>query len=90
MKTSTQLKKIKNGTIVKLIQKTRLRDDITCGIVECSICPNVLMKDSLTMQSSILFLDSDLILNQIDAIKNFTEIDNAIIFQSEYLAVTDK
>jgi len=50
----------------------------------------VLMKDSLTMQSNILFLDSDLILNQIDAIKNFTEIDNAIIFQSEYLAVTDK
>jgi len=92
MKSSVQYKKIKKGNIVKLIQTINLRDDISCGIAECEACEQNKnkIKENLSLQNNILILDTEMILSQIDAIKNFNEIENVILFQSEYLSLSDK
>jgi len=90
MKSTVQYKKIKKGNIVKFIQKINLRDDISCGIGECSLCEANRVKDNISIQNNILILDTEIIINQIDAIKNFSEIENVVLFQSEYLALSEK
>ena len=82
MKSHIEYKKIKRGYITKLIKKKTLRDDIPCHIKECAICEGNLKE--LNLETPILFLTADLIVNQIDAIENFPIIDNCIIPQSEY------
>ncbi len=46
--------------------------------------------DIITFQDNILFLDTEIILDQLDAITNFNEIENVILFQSEYQALPEK
>lgn len=82
MKSHIEYKKIKRGYITKLIKKKTLRDDIPCHIKECAICEGNLKE--INLETPILFLTADLIVNQIDAIENFPIIDNCIIPQSEY------
>ena len=90
MKSSVQYRKIKKGNIVKFIQKINLRDDISCGITECNLCEMNRIQNPLSIQNNILILDAEIIINQIDAIKNFNEIENVVLFQSEYLALSEK
>ena len=82
MNSHIEYKKIKRGYITKLIKTKTLRDDIPCHIKECAICEGNLKE--LNLETPILFLTAELIVNQIDAIENFPIIDNCIIPQSEY------
>ena len=82
MKTFVQYKKIKKGQITKLIKTKRLRDDISCDIAECFSCEN--NSKILSIEHPIIFLTQEVISTQMDAIENFTIIDNCVIPQSEY------
>ena len=77
-----QYKKIKKGQITKLIKTKRLRDDISCDVQQCLSCEN--NNKILTSEIPIIILTQEVISTQMDAIENFTIIDNCIIPQSEY------
>ena len=82
MLSSIQYKKIKRGQITKLIKTKRLRDDISCDITDCINCEN--NSKILSIEHPIIFLTSEVILTQMDALENFKIIDNCIVPQSEY------
>ena len=88
MKTNFVFKKIKKGNVVKFIRKKTLRDDIPCSVSQCRICENT--TSSLTLERTIIVLDSNLILEQIDALENFDIINNCIVPQSEYVYLNEK
>jgi exosome complex exonuclease DIS3/RRP44 len=88
MKADYIFKKIKKGNVVKMMRNKKLRDDIPCALEECRMCEDNLNK--LTMDKPILLLDTELILEQIDALENFEMINNCIVLQSEYVHLNDK
>lgn len=89
MKTNFVFKKIKKGNVVKFIRKKTLRDDISCSLVQCKTCENT-TDPILNFEKSIIILDSNLIIEQIDAIENFEILNNCIIPQSEYVHINEK
>ena len=83
-----QYKKIKRGQITKLIKTKKLRDDISCDISECLSCEN--NSKILNLELPIIILTQEVISTQMDAIENFSVIDNCIIPQSEYNKLLEK
>jgi exosome complex exonuclease DIS3/RRP44 len=91
MKADFIFKKIKKGNIVKMIRNKKLRDDIPCSFEECKTCEQDSLANKLTTEKLVLFLDANLILEQIDAVQNYeTIINNCIITQSEYIYLNEK
>jgi exosome complex exonuclease DIS3/RRP44 len=89
MKADFIFKKIKKGNIVKMMRSKKLRDDIPCSFEECKTCESDSPAE-MTTEKLILFLDADLVLEQIDALENFEMINNCIITQSEYVYLNEK
>jgi exosome complex exonuclease DIS3/RRP44 len=83
-------RKIKKGNIAKVVRTKALRDDIPCGALECKACQNNQSSSYLTIQRMIILLDSNLIMEQIDAFENFDILNNCIIPQSEYIYINEK
>uniref|UniRef100_A0A6N2ML02 Glycoside hydrolase family 19 catalytic domain-containing protein n=1 Tax=Salix viminalis TaxID=40686 RepID=A0A6N2ML02_SALVM len=54
-----------NGRIQKLVREVYLRDDIYCGALFCKSC-----EDKSKARSTILVLDTNVVLNQIDLLEN--------------------
>lgn len=89
MKLQTIYKKTKKSNIIKIVRKKVSRDDIPCGIVECRTCPSS-NNSTIAFNNSILILDANMIMEQIDAIENISVFDNTIIFLSEYNYLQEK
>lgn len=88
MKTNIQFKKIKAGNVAKFIRSKRQRDDIPCSLEGCYLCESP--SPILNQNRAILFLDYNIIADQIDAIENFEIINNCIIPLSEYLLINQR
>uniref|UniRef100_A0A6N2NEN3 PIN domain-containing protein n=1 Tax=Salix viminalis TaxID=40686 RepID=A0A6N2NEN3_SALVM len=58
-------KKTRGGRIQKLVREVYLRDDIYCGALFCKSC-----EDKSKARSTILVLDTNVVLNQIDLLEN--------------------
>ena len=89
MKLSTIYKKTKKSNIIKIVRKKVTRDDIPCGVTECTVCPPS-NNNIIALNYCMLILDANLIIDQIDAIENIGIFDNTIIFQTEYTYLQEK
>lgn len=69
----------------KKAMKVYLRSDIPCGIRECHVCDNSKVENLISLDKNIYFLDSDLVLDSIEAFENFDILENSIMFMSEFL-----
>jgi exosome complex exonuclease DIS3/RRP44 len=89
MKTNFLFKKIKKGNVAKFVRNKVLRDDIPCWVSQCRICENNL-NPILTLERPIIVLDSNTILEQIDALENFEVINNCLLLQSDYIHINER
>lgn len=89
MKISTFYKKTKKSNVIKIVRKKVTRDDIPCGIIECTFCSSS-SSSIVGLNNSMLILDANIIIEQIDAIENISIFDNVIIFQTEYKYLMEK
>ncbi|XP_021714097.1 exosome complex exonuclease RRP44 homolog A-like [Chenopodium quinoa] len=71
------VKKTKGGKVVKVVREHYLRDDIYCGALICKACDSSVARLSLDA-STILVLDANVVLNQIDLLEN-SAIDEVVV-----------
>ncbi|KAL6131212.1 hypothetical protein ACLB2K_069588 [Fragaria x ananassa] len=62
-------KRTRGGKITKVVREHYLRDDIYCGAPVCQKCNNTNARLSAAV-STVLVLDTNVVLNQIDLIEN--------------------
>jgi len=89
MKVSTFFKKTRKSNVIKIVRKKIIRDDIPCGVIECTFCPSS-NSSLIGLNKSMLILDANIIIEQIDAIENISIFDNVVIFQTEYTYLMEK
>ncbi|KAL5706081.1 Exosome complex exonuclease RRP44 A [Ranunculus cassubicifolius] len=77
LQSNTFFKKKKHGGIQKIAREHYLRDDIYCGTSNCKSCDNSTAKLS-SSASTILVLDTNVVLNQIDLLEN-PAIDDVVV-----------
>lgn len=89
MKVSASYKKTRKSNVIKIVRNKITRDDIPCGVTECNFC---LSSNSclIGLNNSMLILDANIIIEQIDAIENISIFDNVILFQTEYTSLMEK
>ncbi|KAJ6916500.1 hypothetical protein NC652_019024 [Populus alba x Populus x berolinensis] len=63
-------KKTRGGRIQKLVREVYLRDDIYCGALFCKSCEDKSKARLTATASTILILDTNVVLNQIDLLEN--------------------
>uniref|UniRef100_A0A7N0U7U6 Exosome complex exonuclease RRP44 homolog A n=1 Tax=Kalanchoe fedtschenkoi TaxID=63787 RepID=A0A7N0U7U6_KALFE len=63
------VRKTKQGKVVKVVREHYLRDDIYCGASICQVCDSTGARLSPDA-STILILDTNVVLNQIDLLEN--------------------
>ncbi|CAK8561942.1 unnamed protein product [Lathyrus sativus] len=71
------VKKTKGGKVMKQVREHYLRDDIYCGAPSCTVCDSsgARLSDSA---STILVVDTNVVLNQIDLLEN-SAIDDVVV-----------
>ncbi|XP_058764540.1 exosome complex exonuclease RRP44 homolog A-like [Vicia villosa] len=71
------VKKTKGGKVMKQVREHYLRDDIYCGSPSCTVCDSsgARLSDSA---STILVVDTNVVLNQIDLLEN-SAIDDVVV-----------
>uniref|UniRef100_A0A2P2KWZ0 Uncharacterized protein MANES_01G156500 n=1 Tax=Rhizophora mucronata TaxID=61149 RepID=A0A2P2KWZ0_RHIMU len=62
-------KKTRGGKVQKLVREVYLRDDIYCGASFCKVCDTTTATFT-SSSSTILILDTNVVLNQIDLLEN--------------------
>lgn len=71
------VRKTKQGKVVKVVREHYLRDDIYCGASICKVCDSSTARLSPSA-STILILDTNVVLNQIDLLEN-PAIDDVVV-----------
>ncbi|KAH7850041.1 hypothetical protein Vadar_026946 [Vaccinium darrowii] len=71
------VRKTRQGKVVKVVREHYLRDDIYCGAPFCKVCDSSAARLSSTA-STILIVDTNVVLNQIDLLEN-EAIDDVVI-----------
>ncbi|XP_075481686.1 exosome complex exonuclease RRP44 homolog A-like [Primulina tabacum] len=71
------VKKTKQGKVVKVVREHYLRDDIYCGAPFCKLCDISTARFNSTA-STILIVDSNVVLHQIDLLEN-PALDDVVI-----------
>ncbi|AET03578.2 putative exoribonuclease II [Medicago truncatula] len=71
------VKKTKGGKVIRQVREHYLRDDIYCGAPSCTICNTSGARLSAS-PSTILVLDTNVVLNQIDLLEN-PAIDDVVV-----------
>ncbi|XP_010918351.1 exosome complex exonuclease RRP44 homolog A isoform X1 [Elaeis guineensis] len=71
------VKKTKQGRVVKVVREHYLRDDIYCGALSCKVCDTSAARLS-SSTSTILIVDTNVVLNQIDLLEN-PAIDDVVV-----------
>ncbi|GAU42819.1 hypothetical protein TSUD_185770 [Trifolium subterraneum] len=71
------VKKTKGGKVMKQVREHYLRDDIYCGAPFCTVCDSYGARLSAS-PSTILVLDTNVVLNQIDLLEN-PAIDDVVV-----------
>ncbi|CAJ2635944.1 unnamed protein product [Trifolium pratense] len=71
------VKKTKGGKVMKQVREHYLRDDIYCGAPSCTVCDTSNARLSAS-PSTILVLDTNVVLNQIDLLEN-PAIDDVVV-----------
>ncbi|XP_073149345.1 exosome complex exonuclease RRP44 homolog A [Henckelia pumila] len=71
------VKKTKQGRVVKVVREHYLRDDIYCGAPFCKVCDSSAARLS-SSASTILIVDTNVVLHQIDLLEN-PAIDDVVI-----------
>ncbi|KAJ7944036.1 Exosome complex exonuclease [Quillaja saponaria] len=71
------VKKSRAGRVTKVVREHYLRDDIYCGASICKVCDSSVARLSASA-STILVLDTNVVLNQIDLLEN-PAIDDVVV-----------
>ncbi|KAI5418866.1 exosome complex exonuclease RRP44 homolog A isoform X2 [Lathyrus oleraceus] len=71
------VKKTKGGKVMKQVREHYLRDDIYCGAPSCTVCDSSGARLS-SSASTILVVDTNVVLNQIDLLEN-SAIDDVVV-----------
>lgn len=71
------VRKTKQGKVVKVVREHYLRDDIYCGASICKVCDSSVARLS-SSASTILVVDTNVVLNQIDLLEN-PAIDDVVV-----------
>ncbi|XP_015889583.2 exosome complex exonuclease RRP44 homolog A [Ziziphus jujuba] len=71
------VKKTRGGKVTKVVREHYLRDDIYCGASICKVCDPSVARLSASA-STILILDTNVVLNQIDLLEN-PAIDDVVL-----------
>nr|ATB19629.1 putative ATRRP44A [Callitropsis funebris] len=71
------VRKTKNGRVMKVVREHYLRDDIYCGALSCQTCDATTARIS-RLASTILIVDTNVVLNQIDLLEN-TAISDVVV-----------
>ncbi|XP_073030891.1 exosome complex exonuclease RRP44 homolog A-like [Primulina eburnea] len=71
------VKKTKQGKLVKVVREQYLRDDIYCGAPFCKVCDISAARLNSTA-STILIVDTNVVLHQIDLLEN-PALDDVVI-----------
>ncbi|XP_057492555.1 exosome complex exonuclease RRP44 homolog A [Actinidia eriantha] len=71
------VRKTKQGKVVKVVREHYLRDDIYCGASSCKVCDSSGARLT-SSASTILIVDTNVVLNQIDLLEN-QAIDDVVI-----------
>nr|AID55111.1 exosome complex exonuclease RRP44 [Cocos nucifera] len=71
------VKKTKQGRVIKVVREHYLRDDIYCGALSCNVCDTSAARLS-SSASTILIVDTNVVLNQIDLLEN-PAIDDVVV-----------
>ncbi|KAK1396485.1 exosome complex exonuclease RRP44-like [Heracleum sosnowskyi] len=71
------VRKTRQGKVVKVVREHYLRDDIYCGAPSCQVCDTKDARLSSSV-SSVLVLDTNVVLNQIDLLEN-PAINNVVV-----------
>ncbi|KAK4782897.1 hypothetical protein SAY86_007271 [Trapa natans] len=82
------VRKTKSGKITKNVREHYLRDDIHCGFTACKSCVSSAARLSLS-PSTVLILDTNVILHQIDLIEN-PAIDDVVVLSIVLQEVRNK
>ncbi|XP_071724421.1 exosome complex exonuclease RRP44 homolog A-like [Rutidosis leptorrhynchoides] len=69
-------KKTRHGKVQKQVREVYLRDDISCGATSCKSCDTSTAR--LSSSSTILVIDTNVVLNQIDLLEN-QAIENVVV-----------
>ncbi|KAJ8428942.1 hypothetical protein Cgig2_009813 [Carnegiea gigantea] len=77
LQNKSYVRKTRAGKIEKVVKEHYLRDDIYCGAPACTVCDTSAARLSPNA-STILVLDTNVVLNQIDLIEN-PAIDNVVV-----------
>ncbi|XP_039134558.1 exosome complex exonuclease RRP44 homolog A [Dioscorea cayenensis subsp. rotundata] len=72
------VKKTKQGRLLKVVREHYLRDDIYCGALSCTSCDTSAARLSPPESASIIIVDTNVVLNQIDLLEN-PAIDNVVV-----------
>ncbi|XP_042385217.1 exosome complex exonuclease RRP44 homolog A-like [Zingiber officinale] len=71
-------KKTKQGRVIKVVREHYLRDDIYCGATFCKVCDTSAARLSASASATILIVDTNVVLNQIDLLEN-PKIDDVVV-----------
>ncbi|XP_061373470.1 exosome complex exonuclease RRP44 homolog A-like [Gastrolobium bilobum] len=71
------VKKTRGGKVTKQVREHYLRDDIFCGAPFCTVCDSSVARLSASA-STILVVDTNVVLNQIDLLEN-PAIDDVVV-----------
>ncbi|XP_010270516.1 PREDICTED: exosome complex exonuclease RRP44 homolog A [Nelumbo nucifera] len=71
------VRKTKQGRVLKVVREHYLRDDIYCGASICKVCDSSAARLS-SSASTILVVDTNVVLNQIDLLEN-PAIDDVVV-----------
>ncbi|KAA8532084.1 hypothetical protein F0562_006774 [Nyssa sinensis] len=77
LKSKSFVRKTKQGKVVKVVREHYLRDDIYCGASFCKVCDSSAARLS-SSASTILIVDTNVVLNQIDLLEN-PAIDDVVV-----------
>ncbi|OVA00648.1 Ribonuclease II/R [Macleaya cordata] len=71
------VRKTKQGKVIKVVREHYLRDDIYCGASVCKVCDTKEARLS-SSASTILIVDTNVVLNQIDLLEN-PAVDDVVV-----------
>ncbi|BAT79018.1 hypothetical protein VIGAN_02181000 [Vigna angularis var. angularis] len=72
------VKKTRAGKVMKQVREHYLRDDIYCGAPFCTVCDTLGARLNASPSTTILVVDTNVVLNQIDLLEN-QAFDNIVV-----------
>ncbi|XP_027903296.1 exosome complex exonuclease RRP44 homolog A [Vigna unguiculata] len=72
------VKKTRAGKVMKQVREHYLRDDIYCGAPFCTVCDTSGARLNASPSTTILVVDTNVVLNQIDLLEN-QALDNIVV-----------